>query len=294
MIEQIGNPLKAGAFFVATKQGKTGLTVTVDVYRDWTKIVTAGSASAIGDGIYTYTLSAGSVTVEGVYLFLFKTADTSVDQQHLIASYLVGSAGIENLDTTVSSRLAASAYTGAPTASATAAQVRTELATELARIDTTISSRGTLTANQVWTNASRTLTMTSAEIAVAIAATGLTATRGDDWQISLTDLPDMSDRDEVWLTIKSSVNQADTLATVKINTGGLDRLNGADASARAANGALSFVSDTAIDVILAAVESAELIAKPYVYDVQMRTNAGKVSTLRSGVFTIDADVTREI
>ena len=45
-----------------------------------------------------------------------------------------------------------------PTAAANASQVRTELATELGRIDDTISSRSTLTAANVWGHATRSLT----------------------------------------------------------------------------------------------------------------------------------------
>jgi len=49
-------------------------------------------------------------------------------------------------------------YTAPPTASANASQVRTELTTELGRIDTTVSSRSTLTAANVWEHATRSLT----------------------------------------------------------------------------------------------------------------------------------------
>ena len=55
------------------------------------------------------------------------------------------------IDTTVSSRLATSGYTAPPSASTNATAVRTELATELARIDVSISSRSTLTAGGVRT-----------------------------------------------------------------------------------------------------------------------------------------------
>ena len=55
------------------------------------------------------------------------------------------------IDTTVSSRLATSGYTAPPSAATNATAVRTELATELARIDVSISSRSTLTAGGVRT-----------------------------------------------------------------------------------------------------------------------------------------------
>lgn len=74
------------------------------------------------------------------------------------------------IDATVSSRLATAGYTAptaAPTAAANAQAVRSELATELGRIDAAVSSRSTLTmqdipagltANDIWSAASRTLT----------------------------------------------------------------------------------------------------------------------------------------
>jgi len=104
MIEQQGNAIKFYAFFVASKVGKTGLTVTIDVYRNDTEIVTAGSATEVGDGLYKYVLASGSVNAEGEYVAVFKTADTTVDQQHIPALWVIDKAGVDNLNATVSSR----------------------------------------------------------------------------------------------------------------------------------------------------------------------------------------------
>lgn len=99
--EQIGNEIVFSAFYVESKIGKTGLTVTVDVYRNGTQIVTGGSAVEVGGGLYTYALASGSVTVAGEYLAVFKTATATVDQQHIPSAWLVGRAGVENLDQSV-------------------------------------------------------------------------------------------------------------------------------------------------------------------------------------------------
>lgn len=99
--EQVGNAITFSAFYVESKLGKTGLTVTVDVYRNGTQVVTGGSAVEVGGGLYTYELGSGSVTVVGEYLAIFKTATTSVDQQHIPSAWLVGRAGVENLDQSV-------------------------------------------------------------------------------------------------------------------------------------------------------------------------------------------------
>lgn len=106
MIEQTGVALVFYAFFVDTKVGKTGLTVTVDVYRNGSEIVTAGNAVEVGDGIYKYELASGSNTVEGEYIAVFKTATTSVDQQHIPALWVVNKAGVENLTADLNTILA--------------------------------------------------------------------------------------------------------------------------------------------------------------------------------------------
>lgn len=113
-LEQISNALTFYAFFVAAKVGKTGLTVTVDVWRvdnagAATEVVTAAAATEIGDGVYRYILAAGSVTVEGEYIAVFKTTDASVDLQHIATIWVVGSGGLENLDAAISSRAASGA-----------------------------------------------------------------------------------------------------------------------------------------------------------------------------------------
>lgn len=109
MLEQLANSVTFYAHYIATKVGATGLTVTVDVWEvqkngTATEIVTAGSATEIGDGLYRYLLVSGSVDAEGEYIAVFKTADSSVDQQHLPALWSIQRAGIENLDALVSSR----------------------------------------------------------------------------------------------------------------------------------------------------------------------------------------------
>ena len=69
------------AFFTASKIGKTGLTVTVDVRNSaGTLQVTDGSATEIGGGLYTYTHISAT---EDDYTAVFKTADGTVDAQHM-------------------------------------------------------------------------------------------------------------------------------------------------------------------------------------------------------------------
>ena len=97
MLELTNNALMFYAFFVESKVGKTGLTVTVDVYRNGTEIVAGGSATEVGDGLYKYQLASGSNNAEGEYICIFKTATSTVDQQHIPALWVVNKAGTENL-----------------------------------------------------------------------------------------------------------------------------------------------------------------------------------------------------
>jgi len=76
------------AHFVASKTGKTGLTPTIDVHQvtrssgAHSEIVTAGNMSEVGDGAYLYLLSGADLTLYD-YVAVAKTADATVDQQHL-------------------------------------------------------------------------------------------------------------------------------------------------------------------------------------------------------------------
>ena len=104
MLEQVSTSVKFVAFYTASKQGKTGLTVTVDLYNpSGTQIVTGGSATAIGGGLYSYVLSTNNST-EGEYAAIFKTTDSTVDLQHIPSLWVLGRAGVENLDVLISSR----------------------------------------------------------------------------------------------------------------------------------------------------------------------------------------------
>jgi hypothetical protein len=140
MLEQVSTSVKFVAFYTASKTGKTGLTVTIDIYNpSGSQIVTDGSATAIGGGLYSYTLSTNN-SAEGEYAAIFKTSDSTVDAQHIPSLWVLGRAGVENLDAAVSSR-----------STLTAAQVNSEADTALAdvgltstitgRIDQAISTR---------------------------------------------------------------------------------------------------------------------------------------------------------
>ena len=74
--------------FIASKAGKTGLTVTVDVDRytisdgSRTALVTGGSATEGRRGLYHYRLASANLSLYQ-YVATFITADSSVDQQEI-------------------------------------------------------------------------------------------------------------------------------------------------------------------------------------------------------------------
>lgn len=120
MLTKQGVALTFYAFYVASKTGKTGLTVTLDVYEttSGTPIVSGGSATELNGGLYYYTLASGSVDASGAYVAVFKTADSSVDQQWIPALWVTDTE-LKNLDAAVSTRLATAGYTAPLDASGT-------------------------------------------------------------------------------------------------------------------------------------------------------------------------------
>ncbi len=118
--------------FVASKVGKTSLTPTVDVDRitrsDGTiySLVTAGSAAEIRNGLYCYRLAAADLQTYD-YTCTFKTADATVDAQHVHAMWSSFPAAyateLARLDAAITTRLAAASYTTPPTAAAISDQV---------------------------------------------------------------------------------------------------------------------------------------------------------------------------
>ena len=85
----VGEALLFTALFIETKVGKTGLTVTVDVYRNGTKIIDNVAATEQAGGLYRYDLASGSNNAAGRYTAVFKTATTTVDQQQIASHFIV-------------------------------------------------------------------------------------------------------------------------------------------------------------------------------------------------------------
>lgn len=102
MLAKTGESITVGVFYTAGGVGKTGLTVTVDVYRDGVSLLTAQSATETGGGMYRYTLAGGNTGSAGFYTFIFKTSDTTVDRQQWGDAWIVGQSWLSNIDAAIS------------------------------------------------------------------------------------------------------------------------------------------------------------------------------------------------
>jgi hypothetical protein len=316
VIEQLANAVTFRAFFVASKLGATGLAVTVDVRNPaGTLIVTGGSATEVGGGLYAYTLASGSVTTEGEYTAVFKTATTTVDQQHIAALWVVGRAGVENLDAAVSTRLASGSYTAPPSAISISAQVWTYGTRELtsyadaaaavwAYVTRTLTSAvsGTSAAD-VWAYATRTLTQSAVTNDDENAPGTISRRRGDTWSITITALRDFTDYTHLWLTIKTDAGLVDSASTLQVVVGsgfaetGLIYINGAAPSGSLSSASASITVNSSTSITVTVADTATATIRPrsdYVYDVQATVGGLTTTVGDTSAFIVTPDVTRAV
>jgi len=234
-LEQLSNNLDFFSYFVASKVGCGGLTVTVDVWKHLTstnassQIITAGSATEVGGGLYRYQLSSASVTGEGEYICIFKTSSATPDQKEIPSIWCVQKSGSEYLDAAVTSRGSASdvvaiktpvvAYLDAGVSSRLAPAGITSLQADVtaiktpvvANIDATISSRlaaGNVTiagyasgqdpATLVWAASTRTLSGFGFSVTVG--------TNNDKTGYALAVTPPTAQ--QIWDTLTSALSTA--------------------------------------------------------------------------------------
>lgn len=314
------------AHFVASKTGKTGLTVTIDIDRytrsDGTRseIVTGGSMTEGRRGWYSYRLASADPTLYD-YGATAITADSTVDQQHTPALWT--RFGVE-ASITDGAITAATIATGAIDADAlaadaiTAAKIATDAITsdELAASATseiaaavwaattrTLSSFGTLvadTAAAVWAYATRTLTNASATSSSG-SASQLQYYRGDSWAIDVTGLPDNTGYTSIWFTIKDDTSDTDAQAVLQIKknssgTGdGLLYINGEAATvAQSALASITVLSTTSIRIAVdESITSLLPAGTNYHQDIQTLIG-GNINTPSIGRIDIIDDVTRSV
>ena len=105
MIEQAGVEIIWYAHFTEGGEGQTGLSPAITVYKDdgGTPEVNAANMTELADGFYTYKQTPSG---EGFRVAVAKTTDADADQKHVPAVMLIGKAGVEQLDASVSTRAA--------------------------------------------------------------------------------------------------------------------------------------------------------------------------------------------
>lgn len=154
-IVQAGD-IATAAHFVASAVSATGLTVTVDVWRlrsgSYTEIVSAASATEIGDGLYGYTIASASVAAGDEFRYVFKTAGTA-DVKHV-----AGEIRVESLYTaTVAGYLDAAMTSRASSTAATDIQARLPAALVGGKMDSSVGAYASGQAPLQPTTAGRTL-----------------------------------------------------------------------------------------------------------------------------------------
>ena len=102
-LEQIGQPVIFYAFYTDSGSGKTGLTVTADVWEviadgTATEIASAQAATEIGDGLYRYRVVGASIDAQAEYICVFKCTVGTCDQAHIPALGVIGKGWVENVD----------------------------------------------------------------------------------------------------------------------------------------------------------------------------------------------------
>ncbi|MBU0494101.1 MAG: hypothetical protein KKA73_04905 [Chloroflexi bacterium] len=302
MLEQVGNAITFYAHYIASKVGATGLTVTVDVWEiqadgTATEVVTGASATEIGDGLYRYILASGSVDETGEYVAVFKTSDSDVDQQHIPALWVIGRAGIENLDGAVSTVLARiGTFTGSG------------VNTILGFLKAALSKAATLPSDVGGTFTPVTdsleairdiLQSSSVTVTATVDGDQITVYRGTTWTINLTGLGDLSARSKLYFTVKRATGDPDdeSILQVEVPAGMLYWLGATAASA--ANASIAIDDESAGDITITVKPAVTLYAQPLkdlTYDVKMLDTNGVVSELTRGArkFDIEADVTRAV
>jgi len=167
-----------------------------------------------------------------------------------------------------------------------------DLATTLAAI---VASIAALPA-AMWSYATRTLTQGAASIIDTVTGEDVTTYRGTFWDVTLTGLPTLVDRADVYLAIKINKDDSDDDAIVLWSLAvGLVRLNGA--AATAGDGALTVPVDTSVRVTLKATVAATLdVQIGYYYGIKRiaLSDGEAYSTSEGGLWTVAADTPRAV
>jgi len=283
MIEQVSNSLMFLAHFTVSSVAGTGLTITCTIYKasDGSTVVSAQAATEIGGGLYKYELASGSVGTADEYVAVFNEAAATADQQDIPALWVVGRAGVENLDAAASSLATAAALAThdgkLDTVDTNVDAILADTAAMQPLVDVAISTRA----------ASGTITVSAP---VDASTNALTITRGDDYLeaegrelgFSSADWPDLTGATAIVLSLRkraANTGRGSTLwATVAHRAAGLVVGSGTQT--------VEFEPD--------ATDTADLEpgGAAGIYDVQATLASGSIVTLVTGSITVIEDQTR--
>ena len=253
------------AQFTASKVGKTGLTVTVDIYRRGTvgAIATAQSATEQGGGVYVYTHTDATAAS---YFAVFKTADTTVDLQE-IASWSIEQVPL--IDASISS------------------------------VVTSISG----IAAAVWTYVTRTLTSTAAQTTATLTGSNLVITNRVTYSHQLSNLTIPANWEKIYLTIKASKSFADSAATLQwlVSNPAASGDDGVIVYGGSPGGSARTLGSLTIDqpngtITIGLQDDIDLalLAGDYDYDIKCLTDDGKSQILTEALATINLAVTQAV
>ena len=154
--------------------------------------------------------------------------------------------------------------------------------------------------DRVWQRGGRTISMSAVQISAGLVGSILSILRGDTLTIVITGLGDLTGWDEIFFTVKQSVEDADSSSTLQVSkklagSDGLEIVDG-DSTVTSGNGSITIddVTDGDITIVVKAVETAKLpVFTGGIYDIQKEDFADDgVLTLTSSTANVIADVTR--
>lgn len=305
MLEQQANALEFAAFYTESKLGKTGLTVTADVYEGASIIVTGASATEIGGGLYKYSLASGSVDANAHYYAVFKTSTTTVDQQWIPALWIIGRTWVNNADAATTTRAPASTALSNVQWTSARAALLDNLDTLLSTLQSTILAAITALASAaaialaVWANPVRTLTSRAPSQDEDDDPELITFPRGDSYSKSWTDLGITTAATKYWLTVKDNEGQPDDDAVLQTVVGsgfattGLIYLNGESTTTTWASLTIDDAATGDITWALDENASSQIAPGRYWFDIQVLVGS-TLTTLLKGILVVTPDYTRAI
>lgn len=154
----------------------------------------------------------------------------------------------------------------------------------------------------VWSNTRRTLTNVGTVLTSPSIGDPLYLFRDSTIEISIVNLPDLSNAAEIWFTLKDDLTQEDSNSIVQITkVNDLVYLNKA-AAITSADGTLTFPtgedgSEGNVDILIS-VAAASLLSvyqiTPLAWDIKVKYNDNKVQVLQVGSAYILSSATRSI